>query len=81
MQKFACAAFATLATAQVGPSMIESKAIHYAEEQENKDYNVVITQVSGQQNFILLPQDTAADPAPVCTACTEKFNIGGIWNI
>ena len=28
-----------------------------------------------------MPQDTAAVPEPVCTACTEMFNIGGIWNI
>ena len=83
MQKFAAAAFATLASAQVAPSLIESKAIHYADyEIENDDkYAVVITQVSGQQNFVLLPQDTSADPAEVCTACTEKFNIGGVWNV
>ena len=82
MQKFACAAFATLASAQYSPpSLIESKAVHYAEEQENKDYSVIINQMTGQDKFILLPQDTAAVPNPVCTACTEVFNIGGIWNV
>ena len=30
---------------------------------------------------MLLPQDTAAVPNPICTACTEVFNIGGVWNV
>ena len=29
----------------------------------------------------MLPQDTAGVPNPVCTACTEVFNVGGVWNI
>ena len=42
---------------------------------------IAITQVSGQANFVLMPTGTYADPDPIKTANTEKFNVSGIWNI
>lgn len=84
MQIFSIALMAALASAQTeGPTLIESKMDHFSasEEEANDKYDVVITQISGQQNWIMLPQDTKADSDPVCTACTEKFYVGGIWNI
>ena len=65
-------------TALADPTLIEAKAGHFSEDVAN---DIVITQVSGQQNFVLLPQYTSADPDPVCTACTEVFNVGGVWNV
>ena len=43
--------------------------------------SIAITQVSGQANFVLMPTGTYADPDPIKTANTEKFNVSGIWNI
>merc|ERR1712051_446063 len=43
--------------------------------------SIAITQVSGQANFVLMPTGTYADPDPIKTANTEKFNVAGIWNI
>ena len=80
MQKFAYAAIASLAAAESIPTMIESK-MHEFMDHENTDYNVVITQVSGQENFVMLPNDSFADPNPVATASVEHFNVGGMWNI
>ena len=42
--------------------------------------SIAITQVSGQANFVLVPTGTYADPDPIKTANTEKFNVSGIWN-
>ena len=80
MQKFVYAAIASLAAAESIPTMIESK-IHEFMDHENTDYNVVITQISGQENFVMLPNDSYADPNPVQTASVEHFNVGGMWNV
>ena len=78
MQKFAIAALASFAAAENVPQFIESK-IHDFMVPENTDFNVVITQISGQENFVLTPNDTFADPNPVKTADVEHFNVGGTF--
>ena len=47
----------------------------------NDKYDVVITQVSGQENFVVLDSNTYGSPNPVQKNNTEKFFIGGVWNI
>ena len=70
--KFALASLAAIASANM-PHMYEAEATNGSD--------VVISQVSGFENFIMLENDTYADPNPVKTAITEKFNVGGIWNV
>ena len=78
MQKFALAALASFAAAENIPQLIETK-MHEFMDHENQDYNVVITQISGTQNFILNASDTFADPNPVQTNNVEHFNVGGVF--
>ena len=54
---------------------------HHEEVSEDVSNSIAITQVSGQANFVLMPTGTYADPDPIKTANTEKFNVSGIWNI
>ena len=43
--------------------------------------SIAINQISGQDKFVLMPTGTYADPDPIKTANTEKFNVSGIWNV
>ena len=54
---------------------------HLYVAEPNDKYDVTIQQVSGQENFIMLDQSSYADPNPVIKNNTEKFYIGGIWNV
>lgn len=58
------------------PSLIESKMEHFS----NDKYDIVITQLSGQENFTMIERGTYGDPDPVCKNCTEKFFVDGVWN-
>ena len=54
----------------------ESASTEVAEIAENK---IAITQTAGQENFTLNSYLTYADPDPIKTANTEKFNVAGTW--
>lgn len=84
MQKFVLAAFASVAAAETIPTMIESKMKELVDHVPNGctgSTSVVISQVSGQDKFVLLANDTFADPNPVATGAVEHFNVGGMWNM
>ena len=82
MQKFALAALASLAAAENIPTIIESKMKDLLDDVNgcSGSTSVTITQVSGQDKFVLLANDTFADPNPVQTGSVEHFNVGGMWN-
>lgn len=83
MQKFVLAAFASVAAAETIPTMIESKMKELVDHVPNGcsgSTTVTITQVSGQDKFVLLANDTFADPNPVQTGGVEHFNVGGMFN-
>ena len=73
----------TLATALAAvaaanePTLIESKMSAFT----NDKYDIVITQISGIENWTMIDRGTYGDPNPVCKNCTEKFNVYGIWNV
>ena len=50
-------------------------------EKPNVDYDVVITQLSGFDNFTMIDRGTYADPNPMVKNNTEKFNVYGVWNV
>ena len=86
MKQFAVAAagvaFANAFNLPRMPGFAKAKFDHFVDVirgEENTDYNVVITQISGQENFILTASDTYADPNPVKTSNVEHFYVGGTW--
>ena len=83
MQKFAFATLAAVAASETVPTMIESKMKDLIEHANGcaGSTSVVITQISGQDKFVLLANDTFADPNPVQTGKVEHFNVGGMWNV
>ena len=72
-----------VAQTQVVQGIEAFKPHHHQEEVADvvPSNSIAITQVSGQANFVLMPTGTYADPDPIKTANTEKFNVAGIWNI
>ena len=65
-----------------GIEAFRAKRHHHEEVTDVVPSNsIAITQVSGQANFVLMPTGTYADPDPIKTANTEKFNVSGIWNV
>ena len=70
MKTFLASALAALAVAN------EPFVIDAAEDVSNA---IAVTQISGQQNFVMT--SGRADPDPIKTANTESFYVTGIWNV
>ena len=66
-----------------GLAAVASAQVHMPEMYRvNGDLdNVVISQLSGSDTFLMLDSDTYADPNPVQTGGKEMFNVVGIWNV
>merc|ERR1711981_1385124 len=68
-----------------GIEAFNAKFHHHHHHEEVTDVvpsnSIAITQIAGQANFVLTPTGTFADPDPIKTANTEKFNVSGIWNV
>ena len=72
------ASVAALAAAQLGPG---PEMYHVEPTASNDEYDVIINQISGQDKFLVLPNETYADPLQVIKQSTLKLYIGGVWNV
>ena len=72
--------FASLALA----GLVSANEPHFIESEmavPNDKYDVVIDQISGEENFSMISRGTYGDPEPICKNCTQKFNVYGVWNV
>ena len=75
--------FVEAALSQAVQKVDDFKMKHFNVYQPEEESNgsIVINQIAGQQNMVLMSTGTYADPDPIQTANTENFYVEGIWNI
>ena len=78
--KFAAVLLATASAFHLKESMqaIKTKVDSLVHKQVSND-GFVITQVSGQENFVMDADATQGTPFPVTAGVPEKFHIAGLW--